>query len=158
MEYESSKEPLPTNFAEANRGKNHPPEKVKEITDMLKEGQRHRDIAAKTGVSPTTVTAINKRNQQEQDFNVSAWKKNTSRLMAEIVTRGSERLLEEIDDIPLSSLPIAIAIMTDKHQQLQDAPTVVVEHRLRIKHEDINSLIKGEIIDIPPVDLSDKKD
>lgn len=40
--------------------------------------------------------------------------------------------------------------MTDKVLALQDAPTVVVEHRLRVSHEDINAMIKGDIIDLPP--------
>jgi len=42
--------------------------------------------------------------------------------------------------------------MTDKVLALQDAPTTVVEHRLRISHEDINKILRGEktpeVIDI----------
>jgi hypothetical protein len=34
--------------------------------------------------------------------------------------------------------------MTNKVMSLQDAPTVVVEHRLRVSHEDINKMLKGE--------------
>jgi hypothetical protein len=33
---------------------------------------------------------------------------------------------------------------------LQDAPAVVVEHRLKVSHDDINQMLKGEIIDLPP--------
>jgi hypothetical protein len=39
--------------------------------------------------------------------------------------------------------------MTNKVMSLQDAPMVVVEHRLRVSHNDINAMIKGEIIDLP---------
>jgi hypothetical protein len=70
--------------------------------------------------------------------------------MSQIVSRGSTRLLEEIENIPAGQLPLAIAIMTDKVLALQDAPTVVVEHRLRVSHEDINAMIKGDVIDLPP--------
>jgi hypothetical protein len=66
------------------------------------------------------------------------------------VTRGSTRLLDEIENIPAGQLPLAIAIMVDKVQALQDAPTVIVEHRLRVSHEDINSMLKGDIIDVTP--------
>jgi hypothetical protein len=58
-------------------------------------------------------------------------------------------LLSEIDNISPASLPLAIAIMADKVMALQDAPTIVVEHRLRVSHNDINAMIKGEVIDIP---------
>ena len=34
---------------------------------------------------------------------------------------------------------------------LQDAPTVVVEHRLKVTHQDINKMLKGDIIDIVPI-------
>lgn len=34
--------------------------------------------------------------------------------------------------------------MTDKVMQLQDAPTTIVEHRLRVSHEDINNMITGK--------------
>ena len=70
--------------------------------------------------------------------------------MSQIVSRGSTRLLEEIENIPAGQLPLAIAIMTDKVLALQDAPTVIVEHRLRVSHDDINAMLKGDIIDLPP--------
>jgi hypothetical protein len=45
--------------------------------------------------------------------------------------------------------------MVDKVAALQDAPTVIVEHRLRVSHEDINSMLKGDIIDIKPLEQKD---
>jgi hypothetical protein len=70
--------------------------------------------------------------------------------MAAIVAKGSTRLLAEIENIPPGQLPLALAIMTDKVLALQDAPAVIVEHRLRVSHEDINKMLKGDIIDLPP--------
>lgn len=69
--------------------------------------------------------------------------------MAAIVAKGSTRLLAEIENIPPGQLPLALAIMTDKVLALQDAPAVVVEHRLRVSHDDINKMIRGEVIDVP---------
>ena len=117
---------------------------------MLKQGCGATAIQEKTGVNRNAIIGIKKRLDEVNGFESGTWKRNTARLMSEIVTRGSERLMTEIDNIPAGQLPLAIAIMTDKVLALQDAPTVIVEHRLKVRHEDINAMLKGEVIDITP--------
>jgi hypothetical protein len=150
MEYESSKEPLPTNASRPNAGKGISKERREKVEELLKQGCGAVAIQEQTGVNRNAIIGIKKRLEHENGFESGSWKRNTARLMSQIVTRGSERLMTEIENIPAGQLPLAIAIMTDKVLALQDAPTVIVEHRLKVKHEDINAMLKGEIIDIPP--------
>lgn len=150
MDYESSQEPLPTNHTKPNAGKRLSPEKIKQIEDLLKAGHGVTSIQEQLKVSNNSVIGIKQRLDQQGAFESGSWKKNTARLMQQIVTRGSERLMTEIDNIPAGQLPLAIAIMTDKAMALQDAPSVIVEHRLKVSHQDINAMLKGEIIDVTP--------
>lgn len=150
MDYESSPERLPTNPSHPRSGKKLPKEKREKVQEMLKDGSGATEIREVTGVDRGTVIAMRQNMESNSEFQLGTWKKQTASLMSQIVSRGSTRLLEEIENIPAGQLPLAIAIMTDKVLALQDAPTVVVEHRLRVSHEDINAMIRGDIIDIPP--------
>jgi hypothetical protein len=73
-----------------------------------------------------------------------SWKKSTAATLSHFVSKGSERLVKEIDDMPLASLPIAIAVAIDKIQALHDQPQTVVEHRLRIDQSSVNELLRSE--------------
>jgi hypothetical protein len=150
MDYESSPERLSTNPSHKRTGKRLPKETQEKVQEMLKDGSGAREINQATGVNRTTVIAMRQNMESNSEFQLGTWKKQTASLMSQIVSRGSTRLLEEIENIPAGQLPLAIAIMTDKVLALQDAPTVIVEHRLRVSHEDINSMLKGEVIDLPP--------
>jgi hypothetical protein len=103
--------------------------------------------------------------EDNKEFSLGTWKKQTAMTLSQIVSKGGQRLLSEIDNIPAGQLPLAIAIMTDKVMALQDAPVVVVEHRLRVSHNDINAFLTGEVIDLQPTqptqipeNLNQKKD
>jgi len=155
MEYESSKERLSTNPSIQVTGKKIAKEKREKVIELLKDGQGTTAVVEATGVSKPAVIAIKKDTEDNKGFELGTWKKQTATLLSQIVTRGSTRLLDEIENIPAGQLPLAIAIMVDKVQALQDAPTVIVEHRLRVSHEDINSMLKGDIIDIKPLEQKD---
>jgi hypothetical protein len=152
MEYKSSEERLSTNPSIQVSGKKIAKEKRDKVIELLKDGQGTSAVVEATGVSKPTVIAIKKDTEDNKGFELGTWKKQTAHLLSQIVTRGSTRLLDEIENIPAGQLPLAIAIMVDKVQALQDAPTVIVEHRLRVSHEDINSMLKGDIIDVTPVE------
>ena len=155
MEYESSKERLSTNPSLQVTGKKIPKEKRDKVISALQDGQGTSAVVEATGVSKATVLAIRKDTEDNKGFELGTWKKQTANLLSQIVTKGSTRLLDAIDDIPAGQLPLAIAIMVDKVAALQDAPTVIVEHRLRVSHEDINSMLKGDIVDIKPIEQKD---
>lgn len=151
LEYKSEPERLSTNPSIQVTGKKIVKEKRDKVIELLKDGQGAGAVADLAGVSKPAVLAIKKDVEDAGGFELGTWKKTTARLMSQIATKGSQRLLEEIENIPAGQLPLAIAIMVDKVQALQDAPTIVVEHRLRVSHQDINAMIKGDIIDLPNV-------
>ena len=155
MEYESSKERLPTNPSERTTGKNLDKVKRVKVEGMIKEGAGTNAIVAEAGVTKHTVLALRRGIEDGQGVELAKWKRETALTLSQIVTRGSTRLLDEIENIPAGQLPLAIAIMVDKVAALQDAPTVIVEHRLRVSHEDINSMLKGDIVDIKPLEQKD---
>jgi len=156
MEYESQPDRLSTNPLIRVSGKKIPEQKREEVVKMLQDGAGTRAINAETGISRPVIIAIKKDEEDSGKFELGTWKKQTASLLSQIVSKGSTRLLAEIENIPAGQLPLAIAIMTDKVMQLQDAPTTIVEHRLRISHDDINKMLKGEkdpmVIDVsePP--------
>lgn len=149
IEYKSSQERLSTNPTINVTGKNIVKEKRDKVVELLTDGQGAKSVAEATGVSKPVVLAIKKDAEDRNGFELGTWKKHTASILSQIATKGSQRLLEEIENIPAGQLPLAIAIMTDKVLSLQDAPTIVVEHRLRVSHTDINAMLKGDIIDIP---------
>lgn len=147
MDYKSKDELLSTNPTGEVTGKGIDPEKRKRVVALLMQGLTNEQVASESGVSKPVVIAI-KKQEAANGFSVNEWKRNISTALASIVSKGADRLSVEIEKIPAGQLPLAIAILTDKILALQDAPTTIVEHRLRVSHEDINKMIKGEIIDL----------
>lgn len=155
MEYESSKERLSTNPSERTTGKNMDKAKKAKVVELLKDGAGTNAVVAETGVTKHAVLAIRKGIEDGQGLQLANWKKETALTLSQVVSRGSSRLLEEIENIPAGQLALTLAILTDKVLALQDAPTVIVEHRLKVSHEDINAMIKGEVFDIKPLEQKD---
>ena len=148
MDFKSKQDRINSNPYSGCSGKRVPQDKKQMVVEMTQAGKPTSDIQRETGLSKPTINAV-QRNESDK-FDLGQWKKQTTSVMTQIVARGSERLLSEIDNIPAGQLPLTIAILTDKIMALQDAPTVVVEHRLRVSHDDINALVKGDVIDLPP--------
>jgi len=121
--------------------------KKDEIIWMTEQGHTQKEIEEKVEVSSHTVVAV--RNEiGGGTVDLKTYKAKTSDLFKSIIMKGAMRLDAEIDKLPISQMPIALAVLIDKVQTLNDQPVVVTEHRLRIRHEDINKLISGEIIDL----------
>ena len=128
-----------------NTGNQIPEEKKEAIINDLQEGLGVVAVAKKHETSTHAVTALKNKIEDEADgFNLVSWKKSTAATLSHFVSKGSERLVREIDDMPLASLPIAIAVAIDKIQALHDQPQTVVEHRLRIDQGSLNELLKSE--------------
>jgi hypothetical protein len=152
MDYKSDPERLSTNPSKGRRiaSKLDKDKKVK-VKELLQNGTALRAIEKETGIARTTIRGVRNEMEDNKEFNLGTWKKQTAMTLSQIVSKGGERLLSEIDNISPAQLPLAIAIMADKVMALQDAPTIVVEHRLRVSHNDINAMLKGEVIDLPNV-------
>lgn len=128
-----------------NTGNQIPEEKREAIIADLQEGLGVVAVAKKHETSTHAVTALKNKIEDEADgFNLVSWKKSTAATLSHFVSKGSERLVREIDDMPLASLPIAIAVAIDKIQALHDQPQTVVEHRLRIDQGSLNELLRSE--------------
>lgn len=124
------------------------PKKKEEIVWMTEQGHTQKEIEQKVEVSSHTVVAV-RQDMGSESLDLKTYKAKTSDLFKSIIMKGAHRLDNEIDKLPISQMPLALAILIDKVQTLNDQPVVVTEHRLKIKHEDINKMISGEIIDLP---------
>lgn len=124
------------------------PEKKNEIVWLTEQGHTQKDIEEKVGVSSHTVVAV-RQDMGDKNIDLGTYKRRTSDLFKSIILKGAHRLDAEIENLPITQMPLALAILIDKVQTLNDQPVVVTEHRLKVKHEDINRLISGEVIDIP---------
>lgn len=144
MEYEPKPDRIKTDTQSRHTGAKLPPEKKAKIEEMLKAGEGIVSTARAVGSSEHTVTAI--RNDLTKGVDVNAWKKGHSQNLMIAAQRMGERLLNEIDNLSPSQLPLAIAIVTDKALALNDQPTSVTEHRLRISHDQLDKIMKGEVV------------
>ena len=124
------------------------PEDVKQsVLAALRSGTGMVAVAQEHGLSTHTVSAIrDKAEDADPSFNLTAWKKSTAATLSRFVSKGATKLEEQVEQIPLANLPIAIAIAIDKIQALHDQPQTVVEHRLRVDHQSVNNLFDANNI------------
>lgn len=128
----------------------------------MKQGISNRRITEQTGISCHTVRAIKKDMDDKGMFPHGTWRRNEAKKLSEIVSMGTSRLLDEIDDVPVGQLPLLVAIMTDKALLLQGEATVVTEHKVTVTHKDLNDMLLGQkdVVDLDeiPKDANDAKD
>lgn len=147
---------LPTNTSGDINGNKIPQDKKDLVIKLYASGKTNEQVAKESGVSKPVCIAI-KKQAASGGLDVAEWKRQVSAMFAGIVHKGAERLMIDIDNIPAGQLPLALAILTDKILALQDAPQTIIEHRLKVSHEDINKMLKGEVIDVTPkkIDTND---
>ncbi len=98
-------------------------EKYDTIVAALGEGMGIRQIARALKVSTNTVRAIRDRECELVDDG----KRRTAQALRRFARMGAERLVEEIDEIPVDKLPLAVAIAVDKAQLLDGEATARIE-------------------------------
>lgn len=86
----------------------------------LAEGFGVRQLARAFGVAPRTIDAIRRR----EGLAISTEKKEVSDLMGLFVRLGTERLVDEVNDIPIGQLSVSVGIVSDKKALLDGDPTV----------------------------------
>jgi hypothetical protein len=135
-----------------HKGTKIPAPKRKKIEELLLDGMSAKQVSGEVQASRNTVIAIRDQMEDAGKFDLGSWKKQTVSNLAKFVNKGSTRLEAEVENIPAGQLPLALAIAIDKIMALQDAPAVVVEHRLRISADDINGMLKvkkqDEFVDV----------
>lgn len=83
-------------------------------------------------------------------FNRTRWARHTAASLARFTSLGAERLAKEVGEIPLASLPIAVAIAVDKLILLSsDRPAVIVEARLRLTADDLSLMLSSPAAAVP---------
>jgi hypothetical protein len=152
MEFKSKEEIISNDQKQNHTGERLPEALREQIKQMLSEGRSQREIQRETGVSAHTVVGIRRSMPALDD---KGWKKNVIETLRDVVSRGASRLSDEIDDIPITAMPVSLGILIDKINVLNDQPTAVVEHRMRITHDEINNiLLDANVIDENPLTSS----
>ena len=133
-------ERLNTNPSSKHKATKVPKERKDKAEALLRQGVRILDIAKETKMSPNNVMAV-KRLMPESIGLQDEFKATTVRNLKAFVQMASQKLVDELDQLHVSQIPIAMGISIDKIQTLQDQPQSVIEHRFSISHDTINKLL-----------------
>jgi hypothetical protein len=115
------------------------PDTYRAVVAALGEGMGTRQIARAYGVHFSTVRAI-----REREFaKVQDEKATTAKLLRQFSRMGAERLVEELDDIHVDKLPLAIAIAIDKAQLLDGEATARIATINSYDPRSWNDLVAG---------------
>lgn len=112
-------------------------EKYKLIVTALAGGLSIRKMAKALRVSPGTITAVRDR----EGLSIGAQKGGIVRLLQQFAAAGAERLLEELHDIPIDKLPVALGIVIDKMQLLAGEATSRHEEKRTVSFDDYSAML-----------------
>lgn len=115
-------------------------ERYQGIVQSLAEGVSLRRCARAWGVSVKVVQAIRRR--EEQAGAIATAKQSIVNNLEAFAEGASERLLEEFEGMPVSSLSVPIAIAIDKIRDLRGEPSARVEVTHRSEVADFESFIQ----------------
>lgn len=119
------------------------------VLRALAEGMSMRSIRRLTGLHYCTIAAIREHAGQS----IESQKKSIANDLRMFAKLGAERLIEDIDAIPLQTLPIAMGIAVQRGMELEGAPTVIHEHRLK-RISDFRPLLDALPVDAVEIDLA----
>jgi len=123
------------------------------IAALLKDGNNSTDVQRLTGVSAPTVKEIKQELLDSGQLDALAFKRRTAMRLAGFIDKATERLNNEVDNIPIGQLMLSTAIGIDKLEKLIDpTPTVQVKAELKISAEELNKMLSmsSDIIDVTP--------
>ncbi len=135
-------ERLDTNPSSGHNANRIDAERKQAVEELLRKGTPIAEIAATQHMSPNNVIAI-KRQMPEATGLRDEFKATTVRNLKAFVQSASQKLVDELDSLHVSQIPIAMGIAIDKIQALQDQPQAVVEHRFSIDHASLDKLLKS---------------
>jgi len=136
-------ERLDTNPSSNHSAKRVSKERRDKVEELLRAGMPVLEVAKEVKMSPNNVTAI-KKSMPESTGLQDEFKATTVRNLRAFVQRASQKLVDELDNLHVSQVPIAMGIAIDKIQTLQDQPQAVVEHRFSISHEALSAMLKSK--------------
>ena len=135
-------ERLNTNPSSNHSAKRVSKERRDKVEELLRAGTPVLEVAKEVKMSPNNVTAI-KKSMPESTGLQDEFKATTVRNLKAFVQRASQKLVDELDSLHVSQVPIAMGIAIDKIQVLQDQPQAVVEHRFSISHDALSAMLKA---------------
>jgi hypothetical protein len=114
------------------------------IVDGLGQGLGVRQLCRAYRVSHHTVAAVMAR----ESAAVATLKERTVSVLRTFGRLAADRLLDEVDQIPIQSLPIALGIAVEKAELLSGGATSRIEHAdSGPTHEDYLRMISGKVIE-----------
>jgi hypothetical protein len=114
------------------------------IVDGLGQGLGVRQLCRAYRVSHHTVAAVMAR----ESAAVATLKERTVSVLRTFGRLAADRLLDEVDQIPIQSLPIALGIAVEKAELLAGGATSRIEHtESGPTHEDYLRMISGKVIE-----------
>lgn len=114
------------------------------IVDGLGQGLGVRQLCRAYRVSHHTVAAVMARESQA----VATQKERTVSVLRTFGRLAADRLLDEVDQIPIQSLPIALGIAVEKAELLAGGATSRIEHtESGPTHDDYLRMISGKVIE-----------
>jgi hypothetical protein len=120
------------------------------IVDGLGQGLGVRQLCRAYRVSHHTVAAVMGRESQA----VATVKERTVSVLRTFGRLAADRLLDEVDQIPIQSLPIALGIAVEKAELLSGGATSRIEHaESGPTHEDYLRMISGKVIEAEVVPI-----
>lgn len=132
MEYQANNESL-------NDPTKNLPAPVRKIAEkLILDGKSCEETAKIVSVRKSTIVSVRQQMESDGKLELGSWKREVAGLLGDFVTKGAVRLSENVENIPIGQLPMAIAIAIDKVRDLADAPTVRIETRLKITQDELN--------------------
>ena len=113
------------------------PEKYKAVVTSLKHGNSLTQTSVECGVSRGTVDRIKYENKEE----LTEWKWRNYNKLNKIVSKGLDRLEEEIDQVHVNSLALQLGILLDKRSMLEGELVGKSPEKQVILHGDFNKLL-----------------
>ena len=120
------------------------------LVDGLGQGLGVRQLCRAYRVSHHTVAAVMSRESSA----VATLKERTVSVLRTFGRLAADRLLDEVDQIPIQSLPIALGIAVEKAELLSGGATSRIEHSdSGPTHEDYLRMISGKVIEAEVVPI-----
>ena len=128
-------------------------EKADQIVEGILQNKSLAEISASTGLNPTTAFKYIRGVKVPSDYpdNEEDWRKDVTGFMEVAIWKGTKRLAEDsmsfIDD---RSLPVAVAVLTDKLATIKGQPTSIhLAMTASVSHRDLMKDLKER--DVTPV-------
>lgn len=150
MEYQSNSDNL-------NKPKQVAKPARKIVENMLLQGKTCDETAKLAGMRKQTVVDIRKGLEEQGKMELGSWKREVTNLLGEFAIKGAKRLVDEADQMPIGQMMMAVAIAVDKVRDLQEAPVVKVEARLKITQDDLNKAFLPSAKPIEIIEVENEK-